>query len=150
MTREAYVSILKSAVENEIEAYEFYRGASEMAKDSALQGIFSSLAKDELKHKVLLEAYLNGTEELSFEEAQDYKVSETVETPVLSTTMGFVDAIALAMKKEEEAMALYKAFADASLDPKQRQMFLELSKMEGGHKAGLEEVFLNAACVEAW
>lgn len=150
MTREAYISILKSAVQNEIEAYEFYRNASEISKDSALQGVFNNLAKDELKHKVLLEGYLNGTEALTFEETQDYKVSETVEAPTLSTAMRFVDAIALAMKKEEEAMNLYKAFADASQDAKQREMFLELSKMEGGHKAGLEDVFLNAACVEAW
>lgn len=150
MTKEAYIEILRMAVGNEAEAYEFYRNASEIASDNGLKGVFANLAKEELKHKMLLEGYTSGAEQLSFDEAQDYQVSETVESPKLTTEMRFVDAIALAMKKEEEAMAMYKAFADASLDAAQREMFLELSKMEAGHKVGLEEIYINAACVEAW
>lgn len=150
MTHEAYIRILESAVENETEAHAFYLSASAAAQDAALKGIFSGLAEEELKHKALLQGYLQGTEALRFDETVDYHVSDTVDAPILSTAMSFTDAVALAMKKEEEAMALYKAFADASPDPAQRQVFLELSKMEAGHKAGLEEIFLNAACAEAW
>ncbi len=150
MTTEQYVDILKMAVENEIEAYEFYKSAAELAKDSALKGIFSDLSKEELKHKVLLEGYVSSGSELSFDESKDYNVSQTVESPVLSTEMKFVDAIALAMKKEEEAMSMYSAFAAASVDAKQKEMFMELSKMEAGHKTGLEEVYVNVAFAEAW
>lgn len=150
MTQAEYAGILSMAIANEIEAYEFYRNASEIIQDAGLKTVFADLAKDELKHKVLLEGYVNGSAELSFDETRDYKVSESVETKKLSTTMTFADAIALAMKKEEEAMNMYKEFALSSADSKQKEMFMELSKMESGHKAKLEEIFVNAAFVEVW
>lgn len=150
MTQDEAVTILKTAVQNEIEAYEFYRDAAEMTADAALKAVFANLAKDELKHKVLLEGCVSGARPLAFQEVQDYQVSETVESPVLSTGMRFVDAIALAMKKEEEAMKMYAALARSSSDPEQQNMFTELANMEAGHKAGLEDIFVNAAFVEAW
>lgn len=150
MTQSEYARILSMAVDNEVEAYEFYKHASEIIQDVGLKAVFTNLAKDELKHKVLLEGYVKNAAELSFDEIRNTKVSETVESPKLSTDMKFVDAIALAMKKEEEAMAMYQEFALSSTDSKQQEMFMELSKMEAGHKAGLEEIYINAACVEAW
>ncbi|AHM55718.1 rubrerythrin [Peptoclostridium acidaminophilum DSM 3953] len=146
-----YKDILSMAVNKEIEAYEFYKAASEKVGDESLKSVFADLAKEELRHKVLLEGYLkNEGKKLKFDETKDYKVSETVEEKPLSTDMKFVDAIALAMKKEEEAMNMYNQFADISIDEVQKDTFLELSKMELGHKARLEEIYTNAAYVEVW
>jgi rubrerythrin len=64
--------------------------------------------------------------------------------------MKFVDAIVLAMKKEEEAMIMYRRFADASSNPEQKEMFLQLARMEQGHKARLETIYTDTAFVEAW
>lgn len=151
MNLKQYEDILSTAVNNEVEAYEFYKAAAEKISDSSLKSVFSDLAKEELKHKVLLEGYLkNEGKKLKFDETKDYKVSETVEEKPLSTDMKFVDAIALAMKKEEEAMNMYNQFAESSEDEAQREAFLELAKMELGHKARLEEIYTNAAYVEVW
>lgn len=150
MTADQYISILKMAVENEAEAYEFYKAAAGHARDAALKTVFSDLAREELKHKALLEGYVNSGSQMHFDEAKDYKVSQTVESPKLSTAMTFADAIALAMKKEEEAMAMYQAFAEASTDEKQKETFMELSRMESGHKSGLEEIYVNSAYAEVW
>lgn len=142
--------ILKNAVDNEIEAYEFYKQAAELVSDAALKSVFANLAKDELKHKVLLEGYISGLRPFEFDRPPDYGVSETVDMPKLTTAMRFVDAVALAMKKEEEAMKQYEAFSQASTDPEQQALFRELANMEAGHKLGLEDIFINAACTEAW
>ena len=42
----------------------------------------------------------------------DYKVAETVDMPRLSLDMKPAEAIALAMKKEEEAMRMYLSLAN--------------------------------------
>ncbi len=147
-----YKEILKMAVDNEVEAYEFYRDAAAKMKDPAMKKTFEELADEESGHKVLLEGYLsNEMKDMKFNEEKDYKVAETVEAPqTLSADMAFKDAVALAMKKEQEAMEMYQQFAEASEGAKQRETFLELVKMEKGHKAKLEDIYTNTAFVELW
>lgn len=147
-----YKEILKMAVGNEVEAYEFYRDAAAKMKDPAMKKTFQELADEESGHKVLLEGYLsNEMKDMKFSEEKDYKVAETVEAPqALSTDMAFKDAIALAMKKEQEAMEMYQQFADASEGAKQKETFLELAKMEKGHKVRLEDIYTNIAFIEVW
>ena len=147
-----YKEILKMAVGNEVEAFEFYRDAAAKMKDPAMKKTFQELADEESGHKVLLEGYLsNEMKGMKFSDEKDYKVAETVEAPqVLSTDMAFKDAIALAMKKEQEAMEMYQQFACASEEGKQKETFLELAKMELGHKARLEDIYTNVAFVEVW
>ena len=140
------------AVGNEVEAYEFYRDAAAKMKDPAMKKTFIELADEESGHKVLLEGYLsNEMKDMKFSDEKDYKVAETVEAPqALSTDMAFKDAIALAMKKEQEAMEMYQLFADASEEAKQKETFLELAKMEKGHKVRLEDIYTNIAFIEVW
>lgn len=145
------IKILRMAVNNEIEAYDFYDGAAAKTTNKALKSIFVELAGEELKHKLLLESFLaDGGKKLQFAETADYKIAETVELPKLTVGMSFVDAIALAMKKEEEAMKMYRKFADASSSAEQKEMFTQLARMEQGHKTRLETLYTDTAFVEAW
>jgi len=59
--------------------------------------------------------------------------------------MSYVDGIALAMKKEEEAMKMYTKFAEASIDADLKNTFSQLAKMEKGHKLKLETLYNNSA-----
>ncbi len=146
-----YRDILTMAVENEVEAHEFYKAAASKVADKNLKKTFEDLAKEETKHKVLLQGYLkNDLKTMKFKDNKDFQVSETVEEKTLTTDMSFKDAIALAMKKEEEAMNMYRQFAEASEDDKQRETFEELVKMEQQHKTRLEDIYTNAAFVEVW
>ena len=147
-----YKEILKMAVGNEVEAYEFYRDAAAKMKDPAMKKTFMELADEESGHKVLLEGFLsNEMKDMKFSDEKDYKVAETVEAPqTLSTDMAFKDAIALAMKKEQEAIKMYQQFADASEGAKQKETFLELAKMEKGHKVRLEGIYTDIAFIEVW
>ena len=147
-----YKEILKMAVGNEVESFEFYRDAAAKMKDPAMKKTFQELADEESGHKVLLEGFLsNEMKDMKFSDEKDYKVAETVEAPqTLSTDMAFKDAIALAMKKEQEAMEMYQQFADASEEAKQKETFLELAKMEKGHKVRLEGIYTDMAFIEVW
>jgi len=146
-----YKEILATAINNELEAYEFYASAAQKSVDKSLKDIFKELAGEELKHKHLLEAFLNDKKlQMNFSSTSDYKISESVELPKLTSNMSFVDGIALAMKKEEEAMVMYQRFADASTDQDQKNTFLQLAKMEKTHKIKLEDLYTNSAYNEVW
>ncbi|HAE91779.1 ferritin-like domain-containing protein [Tissierella praeacuta] len=144
-------AIIKFAVENEIEAYEFYIGATNKVKDNYLKETFQELAEEELKHKKFLEEFLvSDINEIRLHQTNDYKIAETIDKPKLTVEMKFADAIGLAIKNEEEAMDMYKNLADICIDEEQRKLFLGLMEMEKMHKAKLEEIYVNVAYAEVW
>lgn len=151
MKSEDLRSIIDFAVENEIESYEFYRGAAEKVEDAFLKETFQDLAADELEHKEFLQDFLvSDVEEIKLNEFSDYKISETIDKPELNVEMKFTDAIALAIKNEEEAMFMYQSLAEACVDKEHEKLFLGLMEMEKMHKAKLEEIYLNVAYAEVW
>lgn len=151
MNDSSYKEIITLAMLNEKEAYEFYQGVASISQDKAIKSIFQEMADQELEHRDFLQSCLDGsTKTFSFKAAPDYKVSETVDKPKLSLTMKPVDAVALAMKNEEEAMDMYQMFADISNDEEQKKLFLALANMETSHKASLENLYTNMAFPEVW
>jgi rubrerythrin len=150
MKADEYKNIISMAVEDEIEAYDFYTAVGEKVEDSNLKAIFKALADEEKKHRNLLEGLLSQAKSPAFDETKDYKISETVDRPKLSMGMKPADAIALAMKNEEEAMNMYSDLAKCSVDKEQKSMFESLARMEQGHKVKLEGMYTNMAFPEAW
>jgi len=151
MTTNEYKSILKLAIANEVEAYEFYLNAANKSKNANLKSTFTELAEEEKKHKITLEAFINNeTKQMQFKETADYKISESIELPKLTSEMSFADGLALAMKKEEEAMKMYEEFAKASDNESQKEIFMQLSLMEKGHKTRLENIYSSTAYTEVW
>lgn len=151
MKNEQLKDIISFAVENEIDAYEFYKNASEKIKDNTLKETFKDLADEELKHKKFLEDFLvSDVDTIELNEFSDYKIAETVDKPALTIDMNFSEAIALAMKNEQEAMDMYKNLANACKNNEQKELFLGLMKMEQMHKARLEDIYVNVAYTEIW
>ncbi len=151
MESEVYKKILNMAIEGEIEAATFYQGVCDKTADDQLKPIFGGMAAEERKHRTLLEGFLaDATRPMKFKAGQDYKVSETVERPKFSLEMKPVDAIMLAMKKEEDAMNMYLEFSRASDDAEQKGLFDNLAMMEQSHKARLEDIYTSMAFPEVW
>jgi rubrerythrin len=150
MKTDEFKKIITFAITNEIEAYDFYKAVSDKVKDVGLKKTFAALADEEAKHRILLESFTTGAKQIHFDESKDYKVSKSIEKPKLSISMKPVDAIALAVKNEEEAMDMYTQMASCSADAEQKKMFQSLANMEQGHKVKLEETFTNMAFPEVW
>lgn len=150
MKTEEYKKILKLAVANEVEAFDFYKGVSDKVKDKGLKRIFADLAAEEEGHRKFLEGLTSGKTQMHFDDSKDYKVAETLDKPGLSLGMKPADAIALAVKNEQEAMEMYTEMADHSTDAEQKKMFQSLAAMERGHKAKLEDTFTSMAFPEVW
>lgn len=151
MNQDEFKKIMLQAIDNEIEAYTFYRTVSDKAKDKKLKDLFDELAKDEAKHKFTLEGFLTkAPEKLHFSTSQDYKVADAIPTPPLTPDLKPIDGIVIAIKKELEAMQMYTQLANTSTDEDQKNIFLELASMERGHKNRLEDIYTNMAFPEVW
>lgn len=151
MRLEDFRRIISQAIEGEIEAYTYYRTVSEKVGSSALKNIFNELAGDEKQHRAFLEGIIaKGPESLHVEESQDYKIADTLEMPPLSIDLKPVDGITLAIRKELDAMQRYTQLSQVAGDPEEKKTFLELAKMEKGHKARLEDIYTTMAFPEVW
>jgi rubrerythrin len=151
MKPEEYRKIIQDAISKEVESYVFYRSVYEKVKDAALKSTFNELAGEEKKHREFLEGMLiKPMKELKFDESKDYKVAKTIERPTVTIDMKPLDGLKLAIKKEEDAMELYKGLSAASKDAEMKKIFDSLVKMETSHKTRLEDIYTNQAFPEAW
>ncbi|MDD4776644.1 MAG: ferritin family protein [Syntrophomonas sp.] len=151
MDAKEFGQIMDMAIAAEIEAFEFYTEVAAAVTDANMKRVFSELAEEESGHKVSLERIKNKElQNFSFPAVTDYGISDTVETPPLSMKMKPADAIALAMKKEEEAMKMYTGLANAASDAEQKNVFTSLARMEAGHKAKMEDLYNQTAFPEVW
>ena len=144
--------ILSAAIMREVEAHEFYQQVADRAKDMSVKEVFQQLAKEELGHQELLEGFkYNPTKIMKIQApSADYKVAETTALPELSIEMKPADAIALAMKKEQQAVEFYRSMSAAATDADIKGMFENLANMELGHKHRLENVFVEIGYPEVF
>ena len=146
-----YREIIAFAIKNEIEAKQFYADAAQKVSDSYIKQMFTDFSEEEKKHEQILTGMLvRESFDRYFTETRDYKVAESVDRPKLSIDMKPSEAIALAMKNEEEAMKLYTDLAEKCSDNETRKLFLDLAAMERGHKFKMEQSFVDIGYPEVW
>ncbi|MEN8212659.1 MAG: ferritin family protein [Thermodesulfobacteriota bacterium] len=152
MDLEQYKQVISDAVQNEIEAKEFYEKISKKIKDDYLKELFEGFAKEEENHEKILTNILNKEkiQASQFNYETDFKVAETIEMPEVNEKMDLKNAIGLAMKNEEIAMKNYTLLADSCDDPELKAVFQDLAAMERGHKNKMEVQFVNVAFPEVW
>ncbi|MGZ4865469.1 MAG: ferritin family protein [Halobacteriota archaeon] len=56
----------------------------------------------------------------------------------------------IAIKKELQAMQMYTQLATLSVDAEQELLFSQLASMERGHKARLEDLYVEMSFPEVW
>ena len=151
MDQKEYDAIIALAIAAEVDAQKFYTDLAERMTDVHLKNMFLEFIEEEKKHEKILTGFRSkDSGHIHFIGAPDFKVSETVEKPVVSSKMKPADAIALAMKNEQDAMNNYNKMADSCLDSEQKQIFHELAAMEREHKNKMERAFVDIGYPEVW
>jgi rubrerythrin len=151
MKAEDAKKIISDAINNEIEAYTFYRGVADKAKNPAMKSLFSELAGEEKQHRELLQGMLTkDISKMKFDASHDYKVADEIPTPALKVGMKPIEGLVIAIKKELEAMQMYSQLAKLAKDTETQLLFSQLANMERGHKARLEDIYTNMAFPEVW
>ena len=143
--------IIETAINKEIEAYTFYHGVADKAKNPMLKDLFTELAGEEKKHREFLQGVLTkDIAKMKFDASHDYKVGDNLPTPDLKVDMKPLEGLVVAIKKELQAMQMYTQLAKLSKDTETQFLFSQLANMERSHKARLEDVYTNMAFPEAW
>jgi rubrerythrin len=151
MTPEEARKIITGAIDDEVEAYTYYKNVEGKVKDLALKKLFEELADEETQHRELLETFLTkDPADFRWKASKDYKVADTLETPKLTEDLTPKDGIVIAIKKEQLAMDMYNELATLSPDAEQEQLFTQLANMEESHKARLEDLYTEVAFPEVW
>ncbi|MEQ8176112.1 MAG: ferritin family protein [Syntrophomonadaceae bacterium] len=145
-----YANLLQSAIEEELEAYEYYTGLSQSLKSEELRSVFAALAEEELGHRDYLQELLDNKQYPEFDTNTDLPRDNEAPLPPLSNLMKPQDGIALAISKEDEAMRDYLFMASCVKDNKQKKILENLARMEQGHKERLERILASGTLPENW
>jgi len=146
MAFENLTAIINFAIENEIEAAEFYTTIGKEESFSGAGKMFEEFAREERKHQQLLEDFKArglsaGMKDYQFKWVTDIKRSNYVVDLEYSRAMGYNDILMLAMKREEKALQLYNDFLGKADSEESRTLFKVLCQEEAKHKLALETMY---------
>lgn len=131
--------IFDYAIENEIEAFNFYTDLASKAENPDMKKVFISFASEEQGHRKLLEDAKKGkTVKIGEEKIADLKIAEYTVDIKPTPNMSYKDALVLAMKKEKASFALYTDLAEAISDSQGKKLFQFLAQQEAKHKLRFE------------
>lgn len=143
---------LQVALNNEMREHDFYSKNAERSSSPVSKALFQQLANEELEHYELLKKLHEtwGNSE-KWPETVPLQVKETLVTEIVETTAkenenqresdneDDLAAIRIAVEFEAEGEAFYAKLRDASSDPREKEFFAMMSKMEHEHYASLKD-----------
>jgi len=140
-------TILKQAIQSEVESYELYTNAVDMvqadknpADAEHIKEALRQLAQEELGHRALLEKMLSNpgqmrlqVRKLQAKSIQDYGVGDHLQVRPLGPDATFQDVCIFASKKEQQSFELYRDMA-AHSEGQARDLLEAMAKDELRHK----------------
>ena len=134
------------ALKKEEDSYAFYKNAEKTVQFKPLKTLFRDLAKQEVKHKNILVneiKKIEGVESMTKSKGaiKDYGLSKYLLPQNVRPTMGYQEALIVAMKREEKAAELFEYLKSITTDKKLQNTFNTLYKWEVEHLKTLEEKY---------
>lgn len=134
-----FKEVITFAIRKEAEAYNLYTTYSQLAKNPGTKVMFEELAKQEQKHREILQGVeKKDVPEYKLEKIPDMKISDFIDEQEFSPDMDYASALRLAIKREEFAHRLYNLMAEKADDPEIKKLFSTLAQEESKHKLRLE------------
>jgi rubrerythrin len=131
--------ILRYAITQEEEAADLYRKLASHTEKPGMRQLYEGFAREEEGHKVKLMTIK--AEELlrpARTRTVDMQMTDYLVEPEANSSMGYQDALILAMKKEKAAFRLYSDLAEKVSDQSLKATLLSLAQEEAKHKLRFE------------
>lgn len=144
---ENFDGILDFAIVKEQEAADFYSMVSKHEEFSGSKDMFEEFAKEELKHKQMLEnikktgSVDESLKEYRFKWITDIKRSDYLIDIEFHPGMNYREVLHLAMKREEKALKFYSDLREKAEDDDAKKLFNVLCQEEAKHKLSLESIY---------
>ena len=137
-------AVLNYGIEKEVEAQQRYAQMAGKAERESTKELFLRLAGIEKSHEEKLRGMTEkDVADYRLESVADLHVSEKIGEREFSPDMTTVDALALAIKMEEEAVNLYLDAARELPEGDDKKVFAVLAQEEKQHKLDLETEYRN-------
>lgn len=136
--------ILAYAIEKEKEAVKFYTDLSSKENFKSVKETFENFAKEEQKHVQLLSGLSTDkskVDEYELKAVPDLKISDYLVDTEYKEGMFMQDILRIAMKREEQAVKLYKDLAGKTTNGEIIKVLNILAQEEAKHKLGLETMY---------
>ena len=144
-----YRHTLTMAIEKEQDSYRFYKKAMSIVKGTGLKEFFSWLVNEEIRHERILTEFrdkvLNekdfSKEELKIEGVHDISLGKYLVSEDIDEDSGYQDALIIAMKREEKAVALFTDLKAMTTYKELGDLYSKLKEEETKHLKSLEEKY---------
>lgn len=134
--------VINFAIEREIEAYEFYDKAREMAFGDAAKMMLTEFAGEERRHREILEKVKKeGVKDYQIKSVPNLKIAEYLIDIPFKPDMPISDIIHLALKREQKSYQLYNDLATQVDDAGLQKTFTILATEELKHKNKFEIMY---------
>ena len=142
MDEKKFKEIIQFAIDKEIEAFNFYTGASQNTKYSGGKELFLSLAKEEEGHRKLLENLnMEKVSQKRIEKVLNLHISDYMVEVEMNPGLSYADTLRIAMKREEKSLKLYNDMKNSNTDEDLKKLFTLLANEEDKHKLKLEKIY---------
>ena len=134
--------VVQFAIETEEKSMAFYQKCAERAKNSGIKKFFQELAQEEQHHVDLLKGLKpESLGDVKLEKIEDLHISDYMHDVPFKEDLTYQDALTIAMKKEEKALAFYTAWQKKCIHEKTEKLFEILAQEELKHKLRLEKIY---------
>ncbi len=130
------------AIEKEEKAMEFYRQCADRAKNPGIKEFFREMVAEEQKHRDMLKNLDSlKLDEVKLKQVENLKISDYLVDVPFSEDISYQEALIVAMKKEEKALAFYSGWKNKCVSEKASKLFQLLANEEEKHKRMLEKLY---------
>jgi rubrerythrin len=147
-TRLTVQTVLKKAIEKEIEAQHLYQDLSQKMTNAVARDAFIQLSGEEKGHEELLKKYLRGrigAGRLKKDRVLDYKIAEYLDQPEITPDMALKDVFLLAANREKASHDFYVHLAAVHPSGGVKRLLEQLADQELEHKHKVEFLYNEVA-----
>ena len=134
--------VVDFAIQKEEKAMQFYQECADRAKNPGIKEFFREMVVEEQGHRDMLKSLdsLN-LDNVKLQKVENLKISDYPVEVTFSESVSYQDALIIAMKKEEKAMAFYGGWKDKCMSEKASKLFQLLEMKKKSTKRKLEKLY---------
>ena len=148
MSETTLKEVIDQAIEREEDSFTFYEHLKDIVLDEISQDTLGFMAKEELKHKRILEQYKKGElgkDALSLRKVVDAQVVEALGPPDVTERLDHKDIFLVAAEREKASHEFYTKLAELQPEGELKKLLSKLAQEELAHKEKAEYLYCNAA-----
>ncbi|NLI98924.1 ferritin family protein [bacterium] len=134
--------VLDFAREKEQDAYDFYLELAGRMLDAGMKKLFSELAKQEIRHRIVITEMRKGNVEIaSHPKIKNLELEKALLTTEKSKSLAIENAMLLALERERGSHKLYSDLAQIVEDRELQNIFKNLAADELEHQTSIQGVY---------